>query len=223
MSEPKSIEVFQDLTLLGPPGDRSKLRDALIQQASLPWSHAEAAEERLASRPSILEGELLAFERLADNALPAAGLTLWSRPAGYEVTNIVPKEFGELGYTKYNALLQEFVDRVATPAARLVGYTVETTPARQSLEEWTSTEVARALRRFSEAANKSTGSSHPLDERRWFSFLIAAHRDGNRLDANRLGRWLIEVEGWDDDHAHKLVGEYEFARDLLVQYDQHLT
>jgi hypothetical protein len=34
-----------------------------------------------------------------------------------------------------------------------------------------------------------------------------------------LARWLKEVEGWDDDHAHELAIQYEFARELLEKYD----
>jgi hypothetical protein len=218
MNEPKSIEVFQDLTLRDPAGDRHKLRLALIERVSPPWVHSEEAEKRLASR-TVLDGDILVFQRTADDHLPAASLTLWSRLDGYEVTNIVPREIGELGYAKYNALLQEFVRQIAMPAASSVGYSVETTAAQQSLEEWTSPEVAKALQYFSLAANKSTGSSHPLDEKRWLKFLIKAHVSGKKIGADRLGRWLTEVEGWDDDHAHELVIEYEFALDLLREYD----
>ena len=218
MNEPNSIEVFQDLALRGPANARDKLRLALIERASPPWAHAEDAEKRLASI-TVLEGDILAFEREADDLLPAAGLTLWSRPDGYEVTNIVPREMGQLGYAKYNALLQEFVAQIAEPAAAAARFSVEVTAGNQSLEDLTSPEVAKALRQFSGAANKSTGSSHPADRKRWMRFLVLAHLSGRDLGAETLGRWLIEIEGWDDNSAHELAIEYEFGRDLLRQYD----
>lgn len=77
------------------------------------------------------------------------------------------------------------------------------------------------LRRFSGAANKSTGASHPSDERRWFDFIVAVHRAGDKLDAARLARWLHEAEGWDEDSAHKLAGNYETSLALLTHYDEH--
>ncbi|WFU71056.1 hypothetical protein [Bradyrhizobium sp. CB2312] len=67
-------------------------------------------------------------------------------------------------------------------------------------------------------ANKSTGSSHPLDQQRWLRFLILAHCSAQKPDGERLRRWLMEVEG-DEDHALKLVIEYEFGLDLLNAYD----
>jgi hypothetical protein len=50
MTESNSIVVFQDLVLRGPDEDREKLRQALIEQTSIPWSHDEAAEKDLASK-----------------------------------------------------------------------------------------------------------------------------------------------------------------------------
>ena len=82
-------------------------------------------------------------------------------------------------------------------------------------------ERADALRRFSAAANKATGSSHPLDRTRWFAFLLSVHGVTPSLDADRLARWLVEVEGWSDDKAHDLVVEYEFGLALLDEYDRN--
>src|SRR3546814_8731568 len=71
------------------------------------------------------------------------------------------------------------------------------------------------FRSFSAAANKATGASHPLDQRRWFDFIISAHRSGKDIGTDRLARWLHEVEGWDEDSAHRLAGEYERCKELL--------
>ena len=59
-----------------------------------------------------------------------------------------------------------------------------------------------------------------MDRDRWFEFLIDVHGNDERLDTGRLGRWLIEVEGWSDDMANELVIEYEFALGLLFEYDK---
>ena len=99
------------------------------------------------------------------------------------------------------------------------GFTVETSKAQKTLEDFASEKVARSLRRFSAAANKSTGAGHPLDERRWHTFLIDAHQDNADLDAPALARWLREDEGWPEDVAHALAVEYETGRALLKSYD----
>ncbi|MCK1695231.1 hypothetical protein [Bradyrhizobium sp. 144] len=218
MSDTNSIEVFQDLMLRAPAGDLSSIRSALLEHVAGQWSHAPEAETRLKKNTS-LDGDVIAFQRKADAALPAAGLTLWSRADGYEVSNIVPSEMGQLGFAKYNALLQEFADLIARPAAAGAGFLVEVTSSSQSLQGVSSPEVAAALTRFSGAANKSTGSTHPADRKRWMRFLILAHRSGGDLSSEFLTRWLIEAEGWDDESAHDLAIEYEFAQDLLRTYD----
>lgn len=217
MSERNSISVFQDLVLRAPAGELSTIRPALIKHATGVWRHAPEAERRL-SRNVVLDGDAIAFERNADVALPAASLALWSRTGTYEVSNIVPKEMGRLDYAQYNALLQEFVDVVVLPAAEGAGFSVEVTSGYQSVEEVASVEAAAALRQFSSAANKSTGSTHPADRKRWMRFLILAHLSGSALAGDFLARWLVEVDGWDEESAHDLAIEYEFAQDLLRTY-----
>lgn len=87
------------------------------------------------------------------------------------------------------------------------------------LTHWTSEEAAAALHRFSVTANKSTGSKHPSDRRRWFDFIFAAHRAQSRLDSQILARWLTEVEEWPSEVVEDLVIQYEFGVALLEEYE----
>lgn len=136
------------------------------------------------------------------------------------MSNIVPLQAGELGYGKYNAILRDFEKRIAAPAARKADFEVKTTAARQSIDDWVPSKVADALRRFSAWANKSTGSAHPADRKRWLEFLVEAHAANAELGSDDLVRWLAEVEGWDDDHAYELAIQYEFGLELLSEYDR---
>ncbi|WP_315764268.1 hypothetical protein [Bradyrhizobium sp. SZCCHNR2009] len=90
------------------------------------------------------------------------------------------------------------------PAGADAGFLVEVTSSSQSLHDMSSPEIAAALSRFSSAANKSTGSTHPADRKRWMHFLVLAHQSGRDLDAEFLARWLSEIEGWDEESAHDL-------------------
>ncbi|AFK54015.1 hypothetical protein [Tistrella mobilis] len=167
--------------------------------------------------------DLIAFVREPGDGVDAVCLVLWSRDDAYEVTNIVPRDVGELGHQRYNAALQDFIARVARPAATAARFEIQTTSAQQGLNDWLPAAAADALRRFSATANKSTGSSHPSDRKRWFAFLLQAHRDAGSFDTDRLVRWLTEVEGWPDDKAHDLAIEYEFGLALLNEYDRTRT
>jgi hypothetical protein len=212
-----TLEEFRDLSIRGSAEDRTKLRQALIAKAVAPWRHV--VEKQMDASAFAGRDDVLVFERDAADGLASAGLFLWPRLDGYEITNIVPRETSDLGIHAYNALLQDFLVRVADPAAAETGFRVETTTAQQSLDDWLPKNIADALRRFSGAANKSTGSSHPYDRQRWFAFLFAVHDHNEHLDTTRLMRWLVEIEGWSEDKAIELVTEYEFALGLLDQYD----
>ena len=133
------------------------------------------------------------------------------------VSNIVPKDYQrQLSYHEYNAILSEFYDRFARRSATEQGLSIELSSDDVNLEDWLSPTAAEALRLFSRKANRSTGASHPEDQKRWYRFLILADREKARLDASTLARWLREDEGWADSIASDLAGDYEQARSLLA-------
>jgi hypothetical protein len=214
------IQLFQDLRIKGPSEHRLGLRAALITAATPPWS-VDLEESAEAMSRSLTTEDIVLFRREATTDFPAASLMLWETPDGYKVPNVVPRDYGSLTITQYNAVLSDFVARVAAPVVGGFGFTVVTSQAFQKLEDLLSKDAAEKLRRFSGAANKSTGAAHPLDQKRWFDFLVAAHRAGTKLSADTLARWLHEVDGWDEESAHRLAGDFETAIDLLDHYDKY--
>ena len=184
------IEVYQDLNLDGPLSRRAELRAALIEAAVSPWRvDLERSAEVL--RNAVTTDDVVLFRRDKSNLFPEAGLTLWAIETGYYVPNITPLKVGELTYGQYNAILEEFVAFIVTPVAPRFGYVIRKSKPRETLDDWLSADAAIKLRRFSACANKSTGASHPMDEARWFDFLVAAHRDKSALDADSLVRWRL--------------------------------
>lgn len=216
----EAIEVFQDMSLVGDVAHRPILREALIAAAAAPW-HADLRRSEQVARDSTGSQDVLLFRCDATATHPAAGLTLWGNEQGYYVPNIVPLEIGKLSYAHYNAILLEFVDRIARPVAARHGFEIVLSAPNQAIEDWLSPDAAVKLKRFSALANKSTGASHPLDGRRWFDFIVAVHRTGDDLGPDRLARWLCEVEDWDEDTAHRLAGDFENALSLLKHYDEN--
>lgn len=214
------LEVFQDMAIHGPIEKRPELRQALIAAAIDPWRVDLERSAELA-RNAVTSEDVVLFRRDAGQDHPAAGLTLWGTEDGYYVPNIVPLETGSLTFAQYNAVLEDFVACIAAPVTAQFGFTISTTEARQTLDDWLSPEAALKLKRFSGAANKSTGASHPSDQRRWFDFLVAVHCGGDKPGADRMARWLHEVDGWDEASAHNLAGDFETAIALLAFYDEH--
>lgn len=212
------LEVFQDLTLRGDPALRSVLAAELAGRATGPWSHDAAREEIMAKFAR--SAEILPFVRDDSDPLPPATLILRQCPDGYEVTNIMPRTSGSFSFGQYNALLKDFVGHVAALAADKHGFTLDITPSHVSLDEIAGHGVAKALRHFSNNANKATGSAHPLDAKRWHAFVIAAFQEANRLTPDMLARWLIEEAGWNRERAAELAIEYEQGLSLLRTYNQ---
>ena len=73
---------------------------------------------------------------------------------------------------------------------------------------------------FSSAANRDC--LHPLDREKWLEFLIATHKRDRDVPTDILQRWFLEEEEWHFDSAHRLVLQYEFARELLRKYDAQI-
>lgn len=216
----EKLEVFQDMAIRGPIAKRPELREALIAAAIEPW-RVDLERSAEVARNAVTPEDVVLFRRDAGQNHPAAGLTLWGTEDGYYVPNIVPLEMGSLTFAQYNAVLADFIARIAAPVTAQFGFTISTTEPRQTLDDWLSPDATLKLKRFSGAANKSTGASHPSDQRRWFDFLIAVHRGGDKPGADRLARWLHEVDGWGEDSAHRLAGDFETAIDLLAYYEEH--
>lgn len=214
-----SIEVFRDLYMRGSFAKRADLARALIAAAEDPWSYdldRLAAIDRNAT-----DAAILAFSRSASDHMRAARLTLGGRDDGYYVANVVPIEGEGLGITEYNAILADFIKCIVQPVAPQFDYKIDTTEGRQRLEDWTSPEAAQKLHTFSVAANKSTRASHPMDEGRWFDFVIAVHESRKVIQTGYLIRYLHEIEMWDEESARELASQYETALSLLKHYNKY--
>jgi hypothetical protein len=158
------------------------------------------------------------FRLKAKAGRPAARVFLMREHLTLELTNIVPQKVGQLTRRQYNSIVDELAE-ISTPIAQQMHLELSVGSDRQELSDMLSSRAATALRAFSDLANKSTGSAHPLDRQRWFNFLILAHLDRSRLDTETLVRWLREESHWPEHEAAELGSEFDFARYLLEAYE----
>lgn len=135
-------------------------------------------------------------------------------PGSVNVANIVFSRAGGFTIGDYNAAMEDFCD-IARPHAEKAGATLDLTSEQFDINEWLSVAAARKLRDFSRLANKGLGGALPVDHSRWLDFVVTAHRDGCKLPATTLRRWLVEEAGWDFDDADRLAGEYAFGGEVL--------
>ncbi|MCT7975238.1 hypothetical protein [Laspinema olomoucense] len=209
---------FRELKLIGSMEQQEKLLEAVEQQLKDGWTRDRDKEATEKSRVDITYKIFVCSQR---GSRPAAALFFVADENNYfYITNIVSPEIRNGEVDKYNQVWEEFYSKFIEPIASNFDVDVITTPAERTIENSMSPEVAECLLRFSNAANKSSGGSHPYDEERFLDFIIQAHQEGSLLDESQLRKLLMIDKGWSEENASKLSCEYRFGMDLLKRYDK---
>jgi hypothetical protein len=204
------MKTFQNLSINLNGYDLESFIAQLTKNCGKNWKRAFEREENA----KYFNEKAFAFEYIGEN-LPNAGLTLFEKePNIWYVPNIVPIESGQLNVDEYNKLLVDFKESLVDPVIQNIPVNFELTKDQIFLEDIVGKEAADALKRFSSAANKATGHSHPCDEERWFVFLLAAKKSKKELSFDVLKATLIE-QGWSEEWAHDLACEFEYSEKLL--------
>ena len=187
---------------------------ALDAALSAGWSRAHDAEKRASEINA--GGEFFYYYCDKRENRQAAMVSIYRKDAEtLHVTNVVPTELSELNHQQYNGILQDLHDTVLRKLHKTFPAAIMLASNQLRIENLMSADAFRLLRQFSAMANKSTGSSHPMDCERWFAFLVTLRRSNHGLDTHSLLRWLVEVEQWPDEAAQDLASQFEFAMGSL--------
>jgi hypothetical protein len=138
----------------------------------------------------------------------------------WEVHNVVPTQVGEISVEQYNRALLDFYDAHIRPHEGTPGLTAAPPRGEHDLSEYMGEEGVRLLEWFSGAANMSTGSSHPMDFRRWLDFVVYCHMKKVSVPGDLFVSALVDDMEWPDDTASELFGQYETFREVLERYDE---
>ena len=183
----------------------------LENELKAPWIRRRDKENEI---PSIVINPICLEVQKGSAVVPSVLFIFQKDKETLWVSNIVPTEKAKLTYEQYNSVLENFHENVVVPAIQGTSITTNLTSDQISIGGVTGEEVEKALVDFSDLANKSTGISHPLDNKRWLEFLVLAHEASSNLDPDIITRTLVE-RGWPEDEAFKLGIQFEFAQDLL--------
>jgi mRNA-degrading endonuclease toxin of MazEF toxin-antitoxin module len=202
------LKVYKDLKIIGEEKELNDLGEYLKDIDSLTWTREEKQ-----NFPNFLT-----FRKKGKNS---ALLFLSLSSEQFEVTNIIPTEKSSLTYDEYNELIDEFFRSFIEPyIQKHDSVSVLSSSSKVTIDAYLKDGVANKLKIFSAAANKSTGSAHPLDKKRWFDFIVASFKEKDPIDSGILYRWFVEVEKWPGDTASQLVAEYENSMDLLDFFEK---
>lgn len=152
------------------------------------------------------------------------------------VSNIVPLEKSKLSVDEYNAVLRKFYADIVVPYKE-THHDVEISQITDDIFDPTTVITKEALKKleaFCYCANKSTGSSHPNDQERWFDFICQTVDDNKMFDYVTLYKFLQDESywgkkedgfqgvmgqfAWDETHAEQLASEYELTCAILQYY-----
>lgn len=136
------------------------------------------------------------------------------------VANVLSSMVASLGRERYNQVVEAF--SVAVSDCLYGNIQVELSSSDFIMEHQISAEAFSALRTWVETCPKDAPFDHPLDEERWFRFILAIKDSENRLDASVLGRWLREDMAWPigcDDQVDEIEDKYSYSIRLLKFYD----
>lgn len=207
------MKTFRDLYIHLNGVDIDTLSRRLENQSQAPWTRRKDKEEELGDK----DGRPICFEAKNGGTVSPSTLFIFQKYNQNEtlwVSNIVPTEESELTYDQYNFALEHFYGNIVRPAIEGTLITAELTSDQISIGRIAGEKVEKAIVQFSNLANKSTGSSHPLDRKRWLEFLVLAHEARSGLHSDIIIRTLVEL-GWSEEKAIELSIQFEFAEDLL--------
>lgn len=217
----KSLKTFQELVVKGEKEDLSSFFEDLTRDLKLKgWARDTDREEEYEKYSPGYDGVLIKTPRLEGNL--KAEITLISEKSQneYKTANIIPLNKPSLDYDEYNEILKIFYDSFVKDRYKEYNLKVEVSEPKTSLDKYLSEDSIKLLEAFSHLANKSTGSAHPFDHKRWNEFIINVFKEGEELPTYILSRWLIEIDGWSADVAEELVIEFDHSIDLLRQYNK---
>ncbi len=213
----------KELIVRGDTRSMQQLRRRLDEEVKADWTRRTDVEERFRKTLPQRTSAYCFSKRVPTVGRPVAVLLRGRGPQDGEelyLSGVIPLEGREpLDADQHDQVVTDFRETFIGPLAS--GLNVRLldccSPIQPSLEETLSLEARNRLQSFSAAANKSL--LHPLDLRRWDSFIAQTHFDDRVVDTVLLGEWLAE-EGFPQELRDQLISQYESGHRLLSVYDE---
>jgi len=205
------MKIYKDLIIRGASADLRKFEESLNVSENENWNCLGIKKDFPDYITIVYKGK----------SFPMSGLTILKGEVEDEVVNIVPLTQSQLSFDEYNGILNLFHNdflKFYNESEITVSFSEKD---EITLKDILKDETVSSLQLFSTCANKSTGSIHPLDRKRWFDFICLAYKnnDYRELSESYLEVFLVEEFGWSQKWASKLASEYYFGINLLKHWE----
>lgn len=155
---------------------------------------------------------------LVHTGQPAAGVALVAdhkNPHAVNITNIVPRDIGQLTVTPYNRIAKRFVTDFRRFARReRLDVKIKVTVFKLSFE--TAIPSPRCREFFQRYLAHFPRSFHPCDMERLDTFICALHRFNGSVDLDALAAYLVTQRQWTREDARIVCERIRVGRDVLA-------
>lgn len=215
------MKKYKELSFFGDKNALDRFKQIASSFARGEWKYNE----------SVNTGDYIDFTYLGKKAEPSDVLIFYGKETwrdGYvKVINIIPLNKNQLTIEEYNQVLDLFFEEVIFANKEELSDIKIIGPSSDEFNplDCISEKALEKLVKFCDMANKTTGSSHPCDEERWFDFICQTVKDKQIFDYDTLLRFLMDksfwggktdlttsVIGrspWNENQAEKLAREYD--------------
>lgn len=137
-----------------------------------------------------------------------------------DIINIIPSKKSDifsLDCSAYNNILDVFKKDVFLEINDINGCDVE-----ENQEDYTIQEIIpKSYEKLNTWLEAFPLSGHPLDERRWFDFLIALRKNRETLSIDDFSKYIQENYNWSKKDIERFGLKYEEQVELLEYYDEN--
>lgn len=219
------MHVYKELSFVGNKPELDKLSEEIYNVFPADWIKPKSNQ--------MLKDYILA-DYIGTKAPHAEVSIYYGKDTWHEgyikVCNIVPLQKSQLTIDEYNQLLELFYNDIAKAYGETHEGIKVVGPSSGQFDplDYISEKALKKLTLFCDAANKSTGSSHPCDEERWFDFICQTVDDRRTFDYDTLFKFLQDEEYWGEKESGFLgvIGRFawseENAEELASEYDNYV-
>jgi hypothetical protein len=204
---PRNLQIFSR------DNDSRLLLEALSRFASESDGYTPLPKQTAQYR-QMISADAFVLQATHSEPLPAIHLAS-SDGAGFELTNIIPKNVSSITMEEYNSFVEHFRRSLSSFSRRnSLGLRIKTTSGELTLDSAITGPKTR--KRFEQFLAVYPRSKHAHDVRRLDIFICTASRNAKgTVDVHRLKRYLREVLTWSEEDAEWCADRVRIGLEVL--------
>lgn len=136
------------------------------------------------------------------------------------IVNIIPMQesnISEIDCVEYNKLLDSFRNKVFRAIQEQNGNSI-----KENSEDYEISDIIpKSYQKLNTWLDNYPLSGHPLDEKRWYDFVISLHINQEKLYLDDFKKYIQEQWKWEEETIEKFALKLESHIELLEYYDKH--